>query len=303
MTVRTRVLVAGKNGQLSKSLKVASAAATDLEFCFFDRHALDVTKAQSCSAIIDRLRPDFVLNLAAYTSVDDAERFPDDAHSVNGVGAGNLAQISAVHDIPIIHISTDYVFDGEKRSPYDETDRTNPVNTYGISKLAGENSVSRLNPKHIVLRTAWLYSPFGSNFVSWLLSMAVEGRPLRIVADQVGNPTSALDLAKSLADLIRQLDNTDWTNLSGTYHLAAPEPLSRFQWAKRVVALSGELYGPTCQVSAAATTEFATPATRPLRTVLSMDKFQNTFGLKFPPIEQSIGDVLQALPRSRKVAQ
>ncbi|QFT30540.1 dTDP-4-dehydrorhamnose reductase [Labrenzia sp. THAF82] len=302
MTGTTRVLVTGKNGQLSKSLKVVSDTAADLEFCFFDRNTLDVTKAQSCSSMIDRLRPNFVLNLAAYTKVDDAERFPDNAHHVNGVGAGNLAQISAVNDIPIIHISTDYVFDGEKRSPYVETDRTNPVNAYGMSKLAGENSVSRLNPKHIVLRTAWLYSPFGSNFVSWLLSAAASGRQLRIVADQVGNPTSALDLAKSLADLVRQLEDVDWTSYSGIYHLAAPEPMTRFQWAKKVISVSGKLYGPTCQVCAAASSEFATPAVRPLRTVLSMDKYQNAFGLKFPPIEKSISDVLQALPRPRRDA-
>jgi len=295
MSGKTRVLVAGKNGQLARSLQSLAGAASDLDFRFFGRQELDITDATACRAIVDRHRPDLVLNLAAYTDVDAAELHPQEADAVNSAGAGNLARAAAAREAPIVHVSTDYVFDGRKLSAYDETDETHPVNRYGASKLSGERLVEQANPNHLVVRTAWLYSPFARNFVSRLLSAAASRRSCAIVADQIGNPTSALDLAGALLVITRRLVEKDRDALSGVYHLASPEPMSRFEWARMIVGLSAGMSGPDCRIQAATTSDFPTPATRPLRTALNSGRFHESFGFDFPPAQKSMSDVLRLL--------
>ncbi|MHA7776923.1 dTDP-4-dehydrorhamnose reductase [Roseibium sp. M-1] len=300
MTRRTRVLVAGNNGQLARALASLAGTAPDLDLRFFSREELDITDAGACQATMDRLRPDLVLNAAAYTNVDGAERHHLEAETVNTVGAGNLARAAATRETPVIHVSTDYVFDGSKPSAYDEADATHPVNTYGITKLAGEEQVRLSNPKHLVVRTAWLYSPYGRNFVSKLLAAASSGHARSIVADQIGNPTSAQDLAKALTGVARRLASIDWNTHSGVYHLAGPEPMSRFDWARLVISLSSRMHGPGCPILAATTGEFPTPAARPLRTALNSSRFQEVFGFDFPPPEASLGDVLRSILQVRE---
>jgi dTDP-4-dehydrorhamnose reductase len=246
---------------------------------------------------MDLHRPDLVLNLAAYTNVDAAEQHRQEAEAVNTAGAGNLARAAAAHDTPIVHVSTDYVFDGQKTDAYVETDNTNPINSYGKTKLAGERQVGGANPMHLVVRTAWLYSPFGQNFVSKLLAVAASGRSCDIVADQIGNPTSALDLAKALLVITRQLASTGWIGQSGVFHLASPEPMSRFDWAQTLMELSARMSGPVCSIRAAITDDFPTPAARPLRTILDSSRFNETFGFNFPSAEKSMGDVLRSMLR------
>lgn len=295
MTGKTRVLVAGKHGQLARSLKSLAGTAPDLDLRFFGRQDLDITDGSACHAIVGRHRPDLVLNLAAYTNVDAAERHWQEAEAVNAAGAGNLARAAAAHDAPIVHVSTDYVFDGRKPSAYRESDDTNPINRYGASKLAGERQVGQGNPRHLVVRTAWLYSPFGQNFVSRLLSAAASGRSCGIVADQIGNPTSALDLAEALLVITRRLAGRDRDAPTGIYHLASPEPMSRFEWARLIVGLSARVSGPSCPIEAAATSDFPTTAARPLRTALNSGRFHDAFGFDFPPAQKSMSDVLRFL--------
>ena len=298
--VQTRVLVAGKNGQLARSLRFLAGTAPDLELRFFARQDLDITDEPACRALVGRHRPDVVFNLAAYTDVDAAEQHPQEAEAVNTAGAGNLARAAAAHEAPIVHVSTDYVFDGRKPSAYHETDDAKPVNRYGASKLAGERQVEQANPNHLVARTAWLYSPFGRNFVSRLLSTAATGRSCGMVADQIGNPTSALDLAEALLVIARRLAGRDRDMPCGLYHLASPEPMSRFDWARMIVGLSAGMSGPTCPIEAAVTGDFPTPAARPLRTALNSGRFHEAFGFDFPPAQKSMSDVLRLLLRQRK---
>jgi len=300
MTQTTRILVAGKNGQLARALRSLAGTAPDLDLRFFSREELNITDAEACRTMMDRLRPNLVLNAAAYTNVDGAERHHLEAETVNAVGAGNLARAAAALETPVIHVSTDYVFDGSKSSAYDEADAANPVNTYGITKLAGEEQVRQANPRHLVMRTAWLYSPYGQNFVSKLIAAATSGHSRSIVADQIGNPTSALDLAKALTGIARRLASIDWHTLSGVYHLAAPEPMSRFDWATSIIGLSGRMHGPSCPIRAATTDEFPTPAARPLRTALNTSRFQEVFGFDFPPPQESMGSVIRLLLQVRK---
>ncbi len=300
MSGKLRILVTGKTGQLARSLQGLCETAPDLELQFAGRQELDIADPVACRALVDAVRPDLVLNTAAYTGVDAAEHHRDGAYAVNAAGAANLAIASAARGVPIIHVSTDYVFDGTTSSAYDETNDTKPLNVYGSSKLEGERLVCQLNPQHIIVRTAWLYSPFGQNFVSWLLTAAKRQPLLNIVADQVGNPTSTFDLAKALLALSRRLGRSDWSGLSGVYHLAGPQPMSRYEWAHMIIGLSRKMSGPACPVRAAVTTDFPTPAVRPLRTVLNTSRFQEEFGLDFPPPEKSIGDALEALLRPRK---
>jgi dTDP-4-dehydrorhamnose reductase len=301
MSKAVKILIAGTNGQLSRSLKCLSETAPDLDLRFFGRPNLDITDVQCCRALVHSIRPDLVLNLAAYTAVDAAESHREEAMAVNAAGAGNLALASAARKTPIVHVSTDYVFDGKKTSAYSEADRTNPINTYGASKLAGEQQVRQLNPRHIIIRTAWLYSAFGQNFVSKLLTAAAAGKPLSIVADQIGNPTSTLDLARAMIGLSRQLTGADWSGLAGIYHLVSPTPMSRHDWARMIMELSGKMSGPMCPLFAATTQDFPTPAIRPLRTVLNSARIREVFSLAFPPPEKSMREVLRVLLGKQRI--
>ncbi|TIU32042.1 MAG: dTDP-4-dehydrorhamnose reductase, partial [Mesorhizobium sp.] len=188
-----RLVVTGRDGQVAASLLEAGQAAAGVEVIAIGRPQLDLARPDTVIEAIAAAKPDIVVSAAAYTAVDQAEDEPDLAFAVNAVGAGKVAQAASRLGVPVIHLSTDYVFDGTKDAAYVETDATAPRSVYGASKLAGEQAVASANPHHLILRTAWVYSPFGKNFVKTMLRLAADRDEIAVVADQWGNPTSALD--------------------------------------------------------------------------------------------------------------
>ncbi len=255
-----RVLVTGACGMLG-SLVVAAlkgkhtAVPTDvLPEC----EVMDISDTSSVFDTINRVRPEMVIHCAAMTDVDGCERDPDAAHRINAVGTWNLACACASIDCPIAYVSTDYVFDGEKGEPYTEFDTPNPMNHYGASKLAGENAVRELCPKHYIVRTSWLFSPNGRNFPLSILK-AAEVRPeLRVVADQVGSPTYARDLAEFLVGLVG-------SPLYGTYHYTNSGQCSWFEFAQAILNAAGK---SEVKITAITTAEWPTPTKRPKFSVL-----------------------------------
>ncbi|RUV09947.1 dTDP-4-dehydrorhamnose reductase, partial [Mesorhizobium sp. M7A.T.Ca.TU.009.01.3.1] len=193
-----RLVVTGRDGQVAASLLEAGQAAAGVEVIAIGRPQLDLARPDTVIEAIAAAKPDIVVSAAAYTAVDQAEDEPDLAFAVNAAGAGEVAQAASRLGVPVIHLSTDYVFDGTKDAAYVETDATAPRSVYGASKLAGEQAVASANPRHLILRTAWVYSPFGKNFVKTMLRLAADRDEIAVVADQWGNPTSALDIADAI---------------------------------------------------------------------------------------------------------
>ncbi len=297
------VLVTGGSGQLAKSIGACSCSFPALTLHITKRTELDITSFAACEAAMAALQPALIINAAAFTNVDASESRPEEAYAVNTRGVGNLARAAAVRDIPIIHISTDYVFDGKKTTGYTEQDATNPINTYGQSKLDGEKAVIEATQKYIILRTAWLYSPYGVSFVSQVLNAAARSKTLSIVSDQIGNPTSVHDLAHSLLQLSEHVIRTGLMGISGIYHLANPAIVSRDELARQILAAASRHSGPQCEIRTALTSDFPTPALRPLRTALDISHYQNTFGLDFPQPEQSLTRVVRQLLRQGSDSQ
>jgi len=213
-----KVLVVGAHGQLGRALVQQDAPH---ELIALGREALDITQAEEVARRLEALRPDAVINAAAYTAVDRAEGDRGTAFAVNRDGPAHLARACAGLGIPLVHVSTDYVFDGRKTGAYVEEDRPNPLGVYGASKLAGEEAVRRLCPRHLILRTSWVFSACGHNFVRTMLRLGLEREALGVVADQVGKPTSASELARVMLAILPAAEGR-W----GTYHLAQPEATS-----------------------------------------------------------------------------
>ena len=303
MTRACTLLIIGKSGQLAGSLAACSTYYPELELHFLGRPDFDIRDFTSCRFAVESVNPDFVINAAAFTDVDAAESHTAEAFDINAIGPGNLARAACEADVPIIHISSDYVFDGRQLSAYVETDPTRPLNTYGHSKLGGEKAVIEANPQHIILRTAWLYSPFGVSFVSKILNAAASASMLSVVSDQRGNPTSALDLANAILELAPEVLTNEGSRLFGTYHLAGPETMSRCDLAQLIINTSTHLSGPACEIGEAHTSDFPTPATRPLHTALNTSLYQETFAFKFPPPEASLAKTVSYLLRQRKSVQ
>lgn len=295
-----RILVAGRNGQLARALRHCAGSGAGPELHAAGRPDLDISDPQSCRRAVESFRPDVIFNPAAFTNVDGATTCPDAAWAVNSLGAGHLAAAAAQAQVPIVHISTDYVFDGTKTTAYVESDPVSPVNTYGETKLAGEAAVIRENPRHLVLRTAWLYSPFEPNFAARTLAAAAGDRPLAMVTDQIGNPTSATDLARAMLVLARHMRASDWDRISGTYHLAGPDSMSRHAWASAILDASRTCGGPHRPVGEAVSADFPTPAKRPLRTSLDSGHFARTFGIHLPPAEKSLSAAVRCLLHRRE---
>ena len=285
-----RVLVTGLQSQLARSLQEKAPGHPDIQLAFVGRPELELAEPGCAAAIIADRRPNVVINAAAYTMVDQAESEPELAFRINGDAAGEVA--AAAHDIgaKVIQISTDYVFDGEADAPYTEDAPAAPLGVYGRSKLAGEEQVRAANPDHLIVRTSWVYSPFGDNFVKTMLRLAAERDELRIVSDQQGCPTNALDLADALLTALPRLRN--W---SETYHLAAPEPCSWADLASAVFAASRARGGPSARVIPISTAEYPTPARRPMHSALDSGRFARDFGIRIPDWRSSVADVVERL--------
>lgn len=293
-----RLLVTGRTGQLACALIERAALTPDIQVIALGRPALDLERLATVAAAIRAARPDVVVNAAAFTAVDRAEAEPERAFAVNRDGAAAVARAAAELDAPFIHLSTDYVFAGTKPGPYVETDAAGPLNVYGASKLAGEIAVREAHPGALILRTSWLYSPFGANFVKTMLRRGRQRAVLEVVDDQWGNPTSALDLADAILRLAPRLaaDRTP----AATFHLAAAGVTTWCRFARYVFEMSHALGGPRPLVVPIASADYPTPARRPPSSRLDCTAFAEAFGFSLGPWQEGVGTAVSRLMAEAK---
>ncbi|UUR08100.1 dTDP-4-dehydrorhamnose reductase [Sphingomonas glaciei] len=293
-----RVVVTGHEGQVARSLKRLGQLSGH-EVVTIGRPELDLSAPeQTIVAALSSARPDFIVSAAAYTAVDQAEEEPRFAEAVNVAGAAAVAQAANRIGVPLLHLSTDYVFDGRKSGPYREDDAPNPTGIYGCTKLDGERAVMAAHGDVAVLRTAWVYSPFGRNFVKTMLQLAADRSQLRVVADQVGNPTGALDIAAAVLEAGDNLVRSTDPGLRGVFHLAAPDEASWADLAEHVFTVSGLLGGPSASVVRIATGDFPTRARRPANSRLDCSRIAERHGIRLSPWRASVANVVAELIQS-----
>lgn len=290
-----KILVTGREGQVVQSLLEKAVQRPDLEVIALGRPELDLAKPDTVLSAIAAIKPDLVVSAAAYTAVDLAEDEPELAFAVNATGAEAVAEAAKACGAPVIHLSTDYVFPGDADKPYIESDATGPRGVYGSSKLEGERLVAQSNPQHIIMRTAWVYSPFGKNFVKTMLKLAETRDALSVVSDQWGNPTSALDIADAIMQVADHLAATPDFSAYGVYHLVGTGDTNWSGFARAIFSESAELGGPTATVTDIATADYPTKAVRPANSRLSTAKLQRVFNWSAPPWQSSLRDVVARL--------
>ena len=281
-----KILVTGANGQLGQCLQKISSQFEEFEFIFTDSETLDITNKEEVNDFFWQNAPDFCINAAAYTAVDLAETDIEKAFLVNADGAENLAEACAENNAQFIHVSTDYVFDGENNLAYTEEDFTNPLGVYGASKLAGDELALEVNPCSVILRTSWVYSEFGKNFVKTMLNLFATKEELSIVADQFGQPTNANDLAEAIMIIIKSEKITP-----GIFNFSNLGRISWFDFAEKIAELSKA----KIKLNAIETSQYPTPAKRPKNSVLDLDKISKTYAVPLKPWEESLEDCVQIL--------
>ncbi|MEZ5817096.1 MAG: dTDP-4-dehydrorhamnose reductase [Hyphomicrobiaceae bacterium] len=288
-----KVLVIGTEGQLARSLREAVLpAGVTLES--LGRPCLDLADAAGAAAAVERVRPGLVVNAAAYTAVDRAESDADAAFAINAAGPEALARACDELGMPLLHVSTDYVFDGSKPAPYVEDDPVAPLGVYGRSKLEGEQRVAVLCPRHLILRTAWVYSPFGNNFVKTMLRLAGTRDEIAVVDDQIGNPTYAPHLADAILALAGHLAEgreVAW----GIYHAAGTGDVTWCGLAREVFVQSARHGGPVARVRAITTAEYPTPARRPANSRLDCGRLRQALGHGLPAWQSGIENCVARL--------
>jgi dTDP-4-dehydrorhamnose reductase len=290
-----RILVTGSSGQVVRSLVHRSAASGD-QILPIGRPQLDL--AGEASQIVDAItteRPDAIVSAAAYTLVDKAESEHDLAFAINARGPVAIATAARELGVPLVHLSTDYVFDGSGARPYVEQDATAPATVYGASKLAGEEGVLEGHDNSAVLRTAWVYSPFSSNFVKTMLRLAKTNQHLRVVADQVGNPTSALDIADAVLAVIANLKGGIDPQHRGLFHMTGSGEANWADLAEAVIQVSAEVSGPTANVTPISSADYPTPAKRPANSRLDCSKLESIHGVRLPHWRTSLPEVVRAV--------
>ena len=287
-----RILVTGRTGQLAASLAICGG----LDVQCLGRPALDLEQPHTIAAALNEVAPSLVVNAGAYTAVDAAETDAATALRVNRDGPADLARQCAAAALPLIHISTDYVYDGTKQAPYVETDATAPQGVYGSSKLAGELAVLAHCPRAIVLRTSWVYAPFGRNFVRTMLRLGEQQDRLRVVADQRGCPTSALALARAILAISAHLAETGWRDdYAGIYHAAGSGETTWHELAMATFAQAARHGARVPVVEPIATADYPTKAKRPADSRLNCDKLAATFGVRLPPWHDSLRETIDAI--------
>jgi len=292
-----RILVTGRGGQLATGL-AASLPALGFEATLVGQPEFEFDQPATVEAAFAASRPDAVVNCAAWTAVDAAEDDEVGAFRANALGPALLGRLTAAAGIPLIQISTDYVYDGAKPAPYVESDAPNPVGTYGRTKLAGEWAARAANPHTIVLRTAWVFSPVGKNFVKTMLAVGATRPELRVVGDQVGNPTSALDLADAIASVLSRVRDTGWRDAyADVFHATAPDSTSWHGFAETIFAQATAFGGPRPEVKAIATAEYPTRAARPANSRLEVERLRDVFGARLPEWRVGLERVLNDLFR------
>lgn len=278
LTPELKVALTGANGQLGYQL--ARKLADKVTLLALDKASLDIANSKQVAETLEAFAPDVIINAAAYTAVDKAEQEVELAKAINETGPENLAKVAATLDAVLIHVSTDYVFDGRNDKPYVENDTTNPQSTYGLTKLRGEQAILKNCAKHIILRTAWVFAEHGNNFVKTMLRLAQSKSELSVVADQIGGPTYAGDIAGAIISIVSQL-SFEKEQRFGTYHYSGSPYVSWYQFACRIVdqALKQRLIVKAPLVNAIITDQYPTPAKRPAFSMLNCEKIQQVFGI------------------------
>ena len=288
-----KILVTGKNGQLGRSIQKIVNTDTKIgnnqspnEYIFVGREDLDLSSKSSISHYFDNNdKFDIIINCAAYTQVDRAEQDAELANQINHLAVKQLASIANELQTKLIHISTDYVFDGESNKPYMETDTTNPINTYGKTKLAGEQALQEVMPMNaLIIRTSWLYSEYGNNFVSTMLRLSKERDELNVVSDQIGSPTYATDLADAILEIIKHKKFRDVGQTTQIYHYSGEGEISWHEFAKEIFKIEKI----ECQVNPVTSQQYPTPAKRPKNTLMNKDKIVEVFNIKISNWKSSL---------------
>ena len=290
-----KILITGAQGQVGKEL-VSIANQRGFDVIAAGQTELDITQLKNIESYVEVHQPDLVINAAAYTAVNKAEEEQDITYAINRDGTANLAAVSKEKNIPLLHISTDYVFDGTKSEAYRENDAISPLGVYGISKWQGEETIRQTLPEHIILRVAWVFGAQGNNFVKTMLRLAKDRDELSVVADQFGRPSPAKDIAKTLIILAEQYQKEktlEW----GTYHYCGDEKVSWCGFAKEILKQAKEqgLIEKDIKVNAITTAEYQDPTKRPANSMLDCEKIKNTFGIEMPSWKESLNQVLTEL--------
>lgn len=289
-----RIAVTGWTGQVVCAM--LERVPVGVEVVALRRPELDLAIPRTVAPVLRAARPDVIVNAAAYTAVDQAESEPDLAMRINGQAAGEAARAAATLGIPVIQLSTDYVFDGALDRPYREDDPTGPISAYGASKIAGEQAVAAATANHAILRTAWIYSPFGKNFVRTMLRLAETRDEVAVVADQTGCPTSALDIADAIFAVARNLTGrTDEASLRGVFHMSAAGEAVWADVAEAIFAERERLGGKPVRVKRIATADYPTPARRPANSRLDCNKLGLAHGVRLPEWQGSLRACVERL--------
>jgi len=290
-----RILVTGREGQVARALSELGPAKGHT-IVALGRPILDLAaEPDSITEAIQSERVDVIVSAAAYTAVDRAESEPELAFAVNERGAAAVARAARMMSVPLIHLSTDYVFDGEKEAAYVEEDAANPKSVYGASKLAGEKALLNEHHDSAILRTAWVYSPFGANFVKTMLRLAADRDQIQVVGDQRGTPTSAFDIANAvLAVALNMVDSSD-VSMRGIFHMAGSGETNWAEFAQEIFASSAKMGGPSAAVRPITTAEYPTKARRPANSRLNSDRLARVHGVRLPAWRESLNPVMQRL--------
>ena len=291
-----RLYVIGSEGQIARSLYEAIEGDDRIVIGRSSRSELDLLQPATIKRALSSFLPDVVINPAAYTAVDKAESEADLAFSINRDGAGAVAAVAQELGVPVIHLSTDYVFDGKKSTPYVETDPIAPQSVYGRSKLAGEIAVAAACERHIILRTAWVYAPFGTNFVRTMTRLGSERDRLGVVNDQIGCPTYAPDIARAVISIAQSIQSRGWRpELAGVTHLAGPDEVTWFTFANEIMKLVKARGSRSAIIDPITTEDYPTAAARPANSRLNCDRLHSLFNLRLPALSVSLETCIDRL--------
>ena len=278
------ILVTGASGQLGQAIRFIASNYRECKFIFASSQDLDITNQDRVNHFFDTNKIDFCINTAAYTAVDKAESEIEKAESINVFGPKNLAIACKNNKVKLIHISTDFVFDGSSNKPYSETDATNPLGVYGKTKLEGEQAVTSIMDEYFIIRTSWVYSQFGNNFMKTMLRLASERDSLSIVSDQIGSPTNAVDLAVAIMQIVVKSEQSASNIQYGIYNFSNEGIASWYDFAKEIFRINNVVIN----VKPIASEAFPTPAKRPKYSLLDKSKIKNTFGIEIKTWQESL---------------
>lgn len=288
------VLVTGAKGQLGQAIESISGKYLEVAFVFCDSSSLDITNLENTKAVFKQVKPQYCINAAAYTAVDKAESEKEKAYSINVIGAKNLAEVCKENNTILLHVSTDFVFDGSKKSPYTEEDIPNPTGVYGQTKLEGEKAIQEVFNNYYIIRTSWVYSQFGNNFMKTMLRLGTERESLSVVNDQIGTPTNAVDLAEVLIKIISYtevsqsaLNSQLTTHNFGIYNFSNEGQCSWYDFAKKIF----EVNKISIDLQPIPTSSYPTPAKRPAYSVLDKTKIKKVFPIEIKSWEENLSTV------------